>query len=87
MCCVVSLKYGGNLNNSWFNSYRYERLAGKYAYAHICVSDAMCKFLKEEWKLDGIMTVLHDKAPVHFQSLSTSQRSKVWKCSYLSHHK
>ncbi|KAL9006739.1 MAG: hypothetical protein Q9188_000517 [Gyalolechia gomerana] len=44
------------------------------AYAHLVVSDAMKRVLKEDWKLMGLVLPLHDRPFDHFHPLRESQR-------------
>ena len=50
---------------------------GRYAYLHLCVSHAMSDFLAQDFKLQGDIIVLHDKAPLHFKSLQKREREQV----------
>ncbi|KAJ7151592.1 mannosyltransferase [Mycena filopes] len=51
---------------------RFERTFGQTAYAHLFVTEAMRNFLVEEWDLQGIKVVLHDRPPRRFHK-STPQ--------------
>lgn len=53
---------------AWF-----EGVFARGAKAHIAVTDAMTKALKQRWSLEA--GVLHDRPPKHFQPLSREQRS------------
>ncbi|KAJ7785701.1 mannosyltransferase, partial [Mycena metata] len=52
--------------------YTFERTFGRTAYAHLFVTEAMRNFLVEEWDLQGIKIVLHDRPPRRFHQ-STPQ--------------
>ncbi|KAJ3006437.1 mannosyltransferase [Thoreauomyces humboldtii] len=47
----------------------YERLVGRYADAHICVSEAMGVCLKRDWRVRGKVVTLYDKSPEEFRKL------------------
>lgn len=47
-----------------------ERFFGRYADAHLFVTQAMLRHLAHRWHLHGAMTVLHDRPPAHFRRLS-----------------
>lgn len=51
-----------------------ERLFGRHAYAHLTVTEAMKLFIEEKFKVTGIVTTLHDRPPVHFQSANSATR-------------
>ncbi|KAI0696494.1 mannosyltransferase [Cerioporus squamosus] len=57
----------------WFEGY-----FGKYAYAHLCVSKAMLKFLVSEWDIQGHKVVLYDRPPAHFGRASASQTHELF---------
>ena len=51
---------------------RYERLLGRRADAHLCVSQAMRRTLAERWAIDA--TVLYDRPAAHFAPLGPAAR-------------
>ncbi|KAJ9055387.1 mannosyltransferase [Entomophthora muscae] len=51
----------------------YEWVFGCDAYAHITVTQAMAHELKNVWKVEGKIVVLHDRAPSGFQKLTTNE--------------
>ncbi|KAL9026473.1 MAG: hypothetical protein Q9196_004865 [Gyalolechia fulgens] len=51
-----------------------EQTFSSKAYAHLVVSDAMKRALKEDWKLMDPVLPLHDRPFGHFQPLGESQR-------------
>ncbi|KAL8917511.1 MAG: hypothetical protein Q9208_007916 [Pyrenodesmia sp. 3 TL-2023] len=52
----------------------FERNFCETASAHLVVSDAMGRVLKEHWKLKGPVLTLHDRPFAHFQPFSEGQR-------------
>ncbi|KAJ1796997.1 mannosyltransferase [Coemansia sp. RSA 2399] len=57
----------------------FERAFGKSAYAHLCVTSAMARDLRDSWKVRGKLVVLHDKAPKHFRRLNTAEIHQLWR--------
>ncbi|KAI9226343.1 MAG: hypothetical protein DHS80DRAFT_27900 [Piptocephalis tieghemiana] len=55
----------------------YERVFGRRAYAHLCVTRAMALWLRENWELQGHVVVLHDHAPDHFKPLDPRGRHEL----------
>ncbi|WFD43210.1 chitobiosyldiphosphodolichol beta-mannosyltransferase [Malassezia psittaci] len=51
-----------------------ERWTGKYAYAHLFVTDAMKRYLEERWNLSGMKRVLHDRPGPQFQAIDSEVR-------------
>lgn len=51
----------------------YEGFFSRSASAHFAVTNAMCRVLKDEWRINAVP--LHDRPPNHFQPLSAAQRS------------
>lgn len=51
----------------------YEWVFGRKAFAHITVTEAMARELKEVWKVKGKLIVLHDRAPSHFRRLEVDE--------------
>ncbi|KAI8811334.1 glycosyl transferases group 1-domain-containing protein [Cladochytrium replicatum] len=49
---------------------RFEKFWGQHAFVHLCVTNAMSKFLKETWMVKGTVIVVHDRPPPHFRPLS-----------------
>ncbi|RKP34834.1 hypothetical protein BJ085DRAFT_43369 [Dimargaris cristalligena] len=56
----------------------YERLFGRHAYAHLCVTKAMATELKENWHVVGKVIVLHDRSPEHFRRLNPKEAHQFW---------
>lgn len=57
----------------------YEMLFGRYAYAHLTVTDSMATYLKETIEAQGIVKSLHDRPPTQFKSISTAERLQFLK--------
>ena len=53
----------------------YEGFFSRGAAAHLAVSNAMTRVLKDKWGIEA--TALHDRPPKHFQPLSSEQQSMV----------
>ncbi|KAI9141005.1 hypothetical protein BKA69DRAFT_1167065 [Paraphysoderma sedebokerense] len=51
----------------------YEKYYGRSAYAHLCVTEAMMKWLKKEFDLQGQTAVLYDKPARHFRRLNIEE--------------
>ncbi|KAJ1975907.1 mannosyltransferase [Dimargaris verticillata] len=56
----------------------YEWYLGRYAYAHLCVTQAMAARLKLRWRVSGQLVVLYDKPPTHFRRLSLKEAHQFW---------
>ncbi|KAL2913000.1 mannosyltransferase [Polyrhizophydium stewartii] len=48
----------------------YERLAGRSAFLHLCVTEAMAHELRSRWRVRGQVVVLYDKPTPNFAPLS-----------------
>ena len=55
-------------------SHFYERMFSRSAYAHLCVTDAMARVLKEEFQISQQIFPLHDRPASIFKPLSKAQR-------------
>jgi beta-1,4-mannosyltransferase len=53
---------------------RYERIFGRYAYAHLTVTDAMQAWLRETFKLEGEIKTLHDRPAEQFKPLNKAEQ-------------
>ncbi|KAK9762138.1 mannosyltransferase [Basidiobolus ranarum] len=51
----------------------YEKVFGRKAYAHLCVTKAMAKELQENWDIKGNTVTLYDRPPTHFRRLSVEE--------------
>ncbi|KAI0641176.1 mannosyltransferase [Trametes meyenii] len=56
----------------------FERYFGRYAYAHLFVTNAMKEFLIKEWDLQGHKVVLHDRPPERFHRASPSETHELF---------
>ncbi|KAJ1974198.1 mannosyltransferase [Dimargaris xerosporica] len=56
----------------------YEWYLGRYAYAHLCVTQAMADRLQRQWRVSGQLVVLYDKPPAHFRRLSVKETHQFW---------
>lgn len=54
----------------------FERYFCAKAFAHLVVSNAMARVLKEHWRMKGEVLTLHDRPFAHFQPLQGSRRSE-----------
>ena len=54
----------------------YERLLGRYASEHICVTDAMAKVLRDEYRIRSPVLTLHDRPASSFQILDEAEKSR-----------
>lgn len=52
----------------------YEEYLGKYAYANLAVTDAMCDVLKKDFGITKSLLALHDRPAPIFQPLTNSQQ-------------
>ena len=52
----------------------YERRVGRYASAHLCVTDAMAKVLKEQYRISSPVLTLHDRPSASFHILDDAER-------------
>ncbi|KAG8528148.1 uncharacterized protein KY384_007064 [Bacidia gigantensis] len=71
---LLSLKLGQN-HPLVAVSRLYEQHIGRYAYAHLCVSSAMARALKETCHIDHSVFTLHDRPALTFQSLDEPTRA------------
>ncbi len=53
----------------------YEKWWGRQAHAHLCVTRAMQRWLRDNWNITA--TVLYDRAPASFTRLSTQQQHEL----------
>ena len=53
----------------------YERRFGRRAAAHLCVTHAMARDLRDAWGVTPAPVVLHDTAPAHFHRLTRAERN------------
>ncbi|KAL9131461.1 MAG: hypothetical protein Q9217_000609 [Psora testacea] len=53
----------------------YEKLLGRFAHAHLCVTAAMARILKKEYHITVRVLNLHDRPTSTFQNLDEAQRS------------
>ncbi|ORX92561.1 UDP-Glycosyltransferase/glycogen phosphorylase [Basidiobolus meristosporus CBS 931.73] len=51
----------------------YEKVFGRKAYAHLCVTKAMAKELQESWGIEGNTVTLYDRPPSHFRRLAVEE--------------
>ncbi|KAI8851514.1 hypothetical protein BC829DRAFT_386887 [Chytridium lagenaria] len=68
---------------------RYEKLFGSWAYAHLCVTEAMRRELIDVWKVRGQVIVFYDKPPPSFRRLELDEIHKfmgklILETSYVS---
>ncbi len=59
----------------WFAE-AYERVVGRLAHAHLCVSDAMRDFLSSKWGIDAV--VLHDCPPEFFRRATPKEKAALF---------
>ncbi|KAJ3189365.1 mannosyltransferase [Gaertneriomyces sp. JEL0708] len=52
---------------------RYEIAMGQWASTHICVSNAMCEELRDEWRVSGTVVTMYDRSPEHFRRRTTTE--------------
>jgi len=57
---------------------RYERWFGRRAAAHLCVTRAMARDLRNEWHVAPAPVVLYDVAPSHFHRLTRAERNEFF---------
>ncbi|KAJ2781443.1 mannosyltransferase [Coemansia javaensis] len=57
---------------------RIERLFGRHAYAHLCVTGAMASDLRDRWQVSGRLVVLRDRPPRHFRRLDADETHALW---------
>ncbi|KAF9056405.1 beta-1,4-mannosyltransferase [Panaeolus papilionaceus] len=57
----------------------YESFFGRSAYAHLFVTQAMCRHLSKTWNLQGHKVVLHDRPPRHFHRASTQETHELFR--------
>ncbi|KAJ3210217.1 hypothetical protein HDU67_005563 [Dinochytrium kinnereticum] len=55
------------------NHHSYEQVIGHFAYAHLCVTEAMRMELKEKWGVRGKLVVVYDKPPSSFRRLEVHE--------------
>ncbi|KAJ1964712.1 mannosyltransferase, partial [Dipsacomyces acuminosporus] len=74
---ILGMKLGANhlvvAAARWF-----ERVFGRSAYMHLCVTEAMAADLRDIWGVRGKLVVLHDKAPRHFKHLDAGEMHRLW---------
>lgn len=56
---------------------RYEKLLGRKADVHLTVTKAMAQELESNWRIEGKLLTLYDKAPKHFSILNSKQKLSV----------
>ena len=54
----------------------YEQILAPYAYAHLCVTDAMARILKNEFRSSSDILTLHDRPAPIFRTLSETERNE-----------
>lgn len=70
---ILALKLGQG--NFMVSAYSFcERHFGRYAYAHLTVSEGMKLFLEQRFGIQGRAVVFYDRPPAHFRSLSEADR-------------
>lgn len=56
-------------------SYIYEKIMGRQAHAHLCVTKAMQTWLRVNWGIHA--TVLYDRAPASFHQLNIQEKHEL----------
>jgi beta-1,4-mannosyltransferase len=54
-----------------------ERISGRSAFTHLCVTESLQKFLQRTWKVSGPVKVLYDRPPSHYRRATTSESHRL----------